>query len=92
MQADLEPGFPLPHKGDRVQVAVTATALAASAPLSWCRVVRVDCGEYDLFPVTVRLPDGRMGAYQQHEIRGLQPRKVPSYYPRRALRWLLGRA
>jgi len=75
---DLEPQFPLPARGDRVQVSVTGTArtapqlLADADQLAWCRVVHINTGEYDMFPVTVRLPSGRLGAYQQHEIRGWQ--------------------
>lgn len=77
MFPDLAPPFPLPKPGDRVQVAVAspvAPALlrhAAGRP-RWCRVVEVKTGPEDLFPVVVRLPSGRHGAYQQHEIRGLQ--------------------
>jgi hypothetical protein len=83
---DLDPVFPLPARGDQVQVAVTTQARTAPGLLSagpearWCRVVSVDTGPYDLFPVTVRLPSGRLGAYQQHEIRGWRPawwRRIP---------------
>jgi len=71
---DLEPACPLPGRGDRVLVLVSqgsgvAPRLVAGPALSsWCTVTRVDTGPYDLFPVTVRLPDGKLGAYQQHEI------------------------
>lgn len=76
MHADLEPRFPLPARGDRVQVKVTGTSrtaptlLAAADQLAWCRVVSVRTGPHDLFPVGVRLPSGRLGAYQQEEIHG----------------------
>jgi hypothetical protein len=76
---DLDPVFPLPARGDQVQVAVNTAARTAPALLGagpeprWCRVVAVHTGPYDLFPVTVRLPSGRLGAYQQHEISGWRP-------------------
>ena len=75
---DLEPVFPLPGRGDQVQVAVTTPAAAAPVLLApgpepqWCRVVSVDPGEF--YPVMVRVPSsGRLGCYQQHEIRGWKP-------------------
>jgi hypothetical protein len=88
---DLGPRFPLPARGDRVRVPVTGTSrtapdlLVARDELTWCRVVQVLTGPYDLFPVNVRLPSGRVGAYQQHEIRGWQPSPA-----RRVRAWLRG--
>jgi hypothetical protein len=68
----LAPPFPLPARGDKVLVLVSPGLITAAAA-EWCRVVSVDTGPGDLFPVAVRYPDGRRGAYQQHEIRGWQP-------------------
>jgi len=88
---DLDPLFPLPARGDRVQVSVTATTrtapvlLASRDELAWCRVVQVLAGPHVLFPVNVRLPSGRLGAYQQHEIRGWRPA-----WWRRVRAWLRG--
>ena len=79
MTEDLAPPFPLPGRSDHVLVLVhagarTAPSLIAMAPRTeWCRVIDVRTGPYDLFPVVVRLPDGRHGAYQQHEILGWRP-------------------
>lgn len=79
---DLAPVFPLPGRGDRVLVLVSSS-LVDGAALQWCRVIAVDTGPVDLYPVAVRYPDGRRGGYQQHEIRGWRPAAR-----RRAWAWL----
>lgn len=71
MMPDLDPLFPLPRRGDRVLVRVHPGNGEA-----WCRVTGVDDGPDVLFPVTVRLPDGRRGAYQQHELHGWRPPRL----------------
>jgi hypothetical protein len=87
---DLEPVFPLPAPGDMVQVLVSrgspaAAGLVAGPAPDWCLVVRVATGKYDLFPVTVRLPSGRLGSYQQGEIRGWRPSPPPVRWVTRLL-------
>jgi hypothetical protein len=91
---DLEPAFPLPAVGDMVQVLVSRGARAAPGlvggpALEWCLVVRVKTGPYDLFPVTVRLPHGGLGLYQQGEIRGWRQSPPPVGWVARLLaRWV----
>lgn len=87
MLEDLAPVFPLPARGDLVLVLVTGGArcaplLITGARLEWCPVTVVQAGPQDLYPVTVRLPDGALASYQQGEIRGWKPRR-----PRRWRRW-----
>ena len=36
-------------------------------------MIRVDTGSQVLFPVVVRLPNGKRGAYRRHEIGGWRP-------------------
>jgi hypothetical protein len=70
---DLSPPFPLPGRGDRVLVKVYGPGPVPGPVSRWCRVVHVDAGPDVLFPVAVRLPDGRRGCYQQHEVLGWRP-------------------
>jgi len=71
---DLAPLFPLPRCGDRVLVKVYGPF---SGPAEqWCRVTGADDGPGVLFPVTVRLPGGRRGSYQQHELLGWRPSRL----------------
>jgi hypothetical protein len=91
MMEDLAPAFPLPGRGDLILVLVTGGSRAApelvmGARLEWCPVTDVRTGPMDLYPVTVRLPDGALGAYQQGEIRGWKPqprRRWRRSWPRR---------
>jgi hypothetical protein len=87
---DLEPAFPLPAPGDMVQVLVsrgskTAPGLVAGPAPDWCMVVRVATGPHDLFPVTVLLPSGRLGSYQQGEILGWRQAAPPVRWVTRLL-------
>jgi hypothetical protein len=85
---DLSPPFPLPRRGDRVLVKVYGLDPGpAGTHEHWCRVVDGDAGPDVLFPVTVRLPDGRRGSYQQHELLGWRPSNL-----RLAWRRVLARA